>query len=401
MLDLLNAMADRWPVQVRLLLTENRSPSYGIFGATYRRDMYNTDLKKRQGEMSVWANMLCFIVAHWDISCRELERMGLFLSENLKADIENISIWGGLGGNRKRIEEAAKVFLISALVDPNPSPRTNPILWWLAILIHNGDVDHLPGLPILSHGKSAARSVDLNNKLEALDYFVRALVLEFLVLTWIPSDMGHGISGLPYRRTQTSTMKQQILRFLEHANTARACQDHETYPVLKERAQELSGPAWQECIAHLQSLIDKWLTPDTSGPMREILSHSKGMMPDRTYEDKPSLSKTSSGARPGRTDEEYEVMILVWANYTDTKGVPDGGFGSATIIGERRIESDTDLAGANRAAREVIELEFGWQEEASIWMEHVREDGTVKVAAVFVDETRNSKVNTWVQKRVD
>ena len=396
MLDLLNAMAVRWPLQARLLLSKNRSPSYGIFGAIL--DTYDLH-RKRQGEMSVWANMVCFITACWDISSLELERMGLFLSEDMKVHIENLNIWGGLGGNRKRIEEAAKDFLISALTDPKPSPRTNPILWWLAVLIHNRVVDRLPGLPIGGIGKDSARNVDLNNKLEALDYFARVLVLEVLIHTWIPSDMGYRVSWPPSGRTHPSAMKQQVLTFLEHADAAGVYQDHEIYPVLQKDARELSGPAWQECIAHLQTLIDQWLTTDTRGPMREILSHSKGMLPNRTYEDQPNLSKSANGASPGCTHEKYEVMIEVWGNFTDAGKAHDGGFGRASTTGAYRIESDTDLAGANRAAREAIELEFGRRKEASMWMEHVREDGTVRVMALFVDKTRNSKVNTWVQRR--
>lgn len=401
MLDLLNEMAVRWPLQVRLLLSENRSPSYGIFGATsHPRDVHSSGVRRRQQEMSVWANMLCFIAACWDISCRELERMGLFLSENMKAHIENLNIWGGLGGNRKRIEEAAKDFFILALTDPKPSPRSNPILWWLAVLIHNRIVDRLPGLPFGAVRKDPARNVDLNNKLEALDYFVRVLVLEVLIHTWIPSDMGHRVSWPPFSRTHPSAMKQQVLTFLEHADVPGVYQDHAIYPVLQKDARELSGPAWQECIAHLKTLINEWLIIDTRGPMREILSHSKGVLPNRTYEDQPDLSESSNGAFAGCTDERYEVMIEVWGNFTDTMEAHDGGFGRATTTGAHRVESETDLAGANRAAREVIELEFGRKEYASLWMEHGREDGTVRVLALFVDKTWNSKVNTWVQRRV-
>lgn len=395
MLDLLNAMAERWPLQVRLLLSKNRSPSYGIFGA---RELHPSEESKPQQEMSLWANMVCFIAACWDISCGELERMRLFLSEDMKAHIENIYLWGGLGGNRKRIEEATKDFFMSALTDPNPSPRTNPILWWLAIFIHNYEVDTMPGLPIAS-GKSCARNVDLNNKLEALDYFARALILELHIHTWIPSDMGHRSSWPP---SHPSAMKQQVLTFLYHADVVKVDRDHELYPVLNKDAHELSTPAWQECMAHLQTLIDKWLTPDTHGPMREILSHSKGKMPNRTYENQPTLLGSSNGASsPGSTsDEKYEVMIEVWGNFSETGETHDGGFGRATSTGAHGIESDTDLAGANRAAKEVIELEFGKREDASAWMECVREDGTVRVIALFVDEMRNAKVNTWVKRRV-
>ena len=159
----------------------------------------------------------------------------------MKAHIENLNIWGGLGGNRKRIEEAAKDFFISALTDPKPSPRTNPILWWLAVLIHNGDIDSLPGMPIGGISKSSARNVDLNNKLEALDYYARALILEVLMHTWIPSDMGDRVSCPPSGRTHSSAMKQQVLTFLEHADVAGVYQNHEIYPALQKDARELSG----------------------------------------------------------------------------------------------------------------------------------------------------------------
>ena len=112
------------------------------------------------------------------------------------------------------------------------------------------------------------------------------------------------------------------------------------------------------------------------------------------------LPKCWIGASRECVEEKYEVMIEIWANFTDAMGAHDGGFGRAMTAGAHRIESDTDLAGANQAAREVIELEFGTEKDARMWMEHVREDGMVRVIAVFVDETHNAKVDTWVQKMV-
>ena len=155
-----------------------------------------------------------------------------------------------------------------------------------------------------------------------------------------------------------------------------------------------------ECIAHLQTLMDDWLTDDARGPMREILSLSRGVLPNRTYEDQVNLPKYWIGASPACMEKRYEVMIEIWADFTEAMGAHDGGFGRTMMVGAHRIESDTDLAGANQAAREVIELEFGRKKDARMWMEHVRQDGTVKVVAVFVDETHNLKVGTWVQRRI-
>ncbi|KAK0508285.1 hypothetical protein JMJ35_009369 [Cladonia borealis] len=399
MLDFLHAKAQRWPLQVRILLNQDRYKSDEPFETAARQG----DLKRRQQAMSVWANMLCFIAAYWDISCSDLEKMGLFLSEDMKVHVENVSIWDELGGNRKRIEETAKDFFILAVTDPKPSPRTNPILWWLTAVINDRLVNGPPELPVEGFEKESVQNLDLDSKLEALDYFARVLILEVLIHTWTPSDMYRRISWPPSYRFQTSAMKQQILTLLDRNDTTRAYQDKERLGTPFQRDDRiLNAPAWRECIAHLETLIDDWLANHARGPICEILSLSRGVLPIRTYEDQVKLPKCRIGASRECVcvEDKYEVVIEIWANFTDAMGAYDGGFGRAITAGAHRVESDKDLAGANQAAREVIELEFGREKDARMWMEHVRADGTVRVIAVFVDKTHNSKVDTWVQKRV-
>ena len=398
LLEFLHAKAQRWPLQVRILLNKDRYTLEEPFETAARQG----DLKRRQRAMSVWANMLCFIAAYWDISCCDLERMGLFLSEDMKVHIENVSIWGELGGNRKRIEEAAKDFFILAVTDPKPSPRTNPILWWLTAVINNKWLINGPlEMAIEGVDKVSVQDIYLDGKFEALDYFARVLILEVSIHTWTPSDMYRRISWPPSYRLQASAMKQQILTFLDRTDPTWVYQDKEMLGILSRNDERiLSTPAWRECIAHLETLIDDWLANHARGPMCEILSLSRGELPIRTYEDQVKLPNCLIGASRECVEEKYEVMIETWANFTDAMGAHDGGFGRAMTTGAHRIESDTDLAGANQAAREVIEQEFGRGEEARLWLEHVREDGTVRVIAIFVDETHNSKVGTWVQKMV-
>ena len=398
LLDFLHEKAQRWPLQVRILLNKDRYTSDEPFETAAPQG----DLKRRQQAISVWANMLYFIAAYWDISCRDLERMGLFLSEDMKIHIENVSMWEELGGNRKRIEEAAKDFFILAVTDPKPSPRTNPILWWLTAVINNKWLINGPlEMAIEGLDKNSVQDLYLDGKFEALDYFARVLILEVSIHTWTPSDMYRRISWPPSYRLQTSAMKQQVLTFLDRTDATRAYQDKEMLGTLSQKDERiLSTPAWRECIAHLETLIDDWLATHARGPMCEILSLSRGELPIRTYEDQLNLPKCWIGTSRKRMEERYEVMIEIWANFTDVMGAHDGGFGRAMTAGAHRIESETDLAGANQAAREVIEQEFGREKDARMWMEHVREDGTLRIVAVFVDETHNSKVDTWVQRIV-
>ena len=398
MLDFLHAKAQCWPLQVQILLNQHRYTSEEPFETAARQG----DGKRRQQAMSVWANMLCFIAAYWDISCCDLETMGLFLSENMKVHIENVSIWDKLGGNRKRIEEAARDFFILAVTDPKPSPRTNPILWWLTAVINNNWLINGPlEMAIEGVDKDSVQNLYLDGKFEALDYFARVLILVVSIYTWTPSDMYRRISWPPSYRLQTSAMKQQILTFLDRTDASRSYQNKERLGTLSQKDERiLSTPAWRECIAHLETLIDDWLANHARGPMCELLSLSRGGLPIRTYEDQVKLPKCRIGASRECVEEKYEVMIEIWANFTDVMGAHDGGFGRAMTAGAHRIESDTDLAGANQAAREVIEQEFGREEEARLWMEHMGENGTIRIIAVFVDETHNSKVDTWVQRTV-
>ena len=398
MLDFLHEKAQRWPLQVRIMLNQDRYKSDEPLETTARLG----DLKRRQQAISVWANMLCFIAAYWDISCCDLERMGLFLSDDMKVHMENVSIWDKLGGNRKRIEEAAKDFFILAVTDPKPSPRTNPILWWLTAVINNKWLINGPlEMAIEGVDKDSVQNLYLEGKFEALDYFARVLILEVSIHTWTPSDMYRRISWPPSYRLQTSAMKQQILTFLDRTDATRTYRDKKMLGTLSQNDDRiLNTPAWRECIAHLETLIDDWLANHARGPMCEILSLSRGELPIRTYEDLVKLPKCWTGTSRKSLDGRYEVMIEIWANFTDIMGAHDGGFGRAMTAGAHRIESATDLAGANQAAREVIEEEFGTEKDARLWMECVREDGTVRVIAVFVDEMHNSKVDTWVQKRV-
>ncbi len=62
-----NAMIERWPQAVRVLLNKESPDAKAPFN-TWARPR---DLDKRRRAIAVWSNMLAFIVSSWDFSSRD------------------------------------------------------------------------------------------------------------------------------------------------------------------------------------------------------------------------------------------------------------------------------------------------------------------------------------------
>ena len=69
-----NALIERWPQEVRILLNQRDHESGTPFDSWARP----RDLEKRVQALGVWSSMLAFITHCWDFSCRDLERTDYF-----------------------------------------------------------------------------------------------------------------------------------------------------------------------------------------------------------------------------------------------------------------------------------------------------------------------------------
>lgn len=255
-----NAMIERWPLEVRVLLNQKaRAPDEAFDTWARPRDM-----EKRVQAIAIWSNMLGFITFCWEFSCADLEAMGLFLSEDMKSLVENISFWIGYRPSRniERMKDAAMDIFILALEDKSPSPRTNPLLWWTVVLISSQIFESQPEIPFGLGEKlpntGYVPNLSFHKKLEALYHYATVLVVETFVRQWSPSDTQYH----PFRG-KTSAMKNQVVAYLDKVDNYWVDEDQERpQPDLRDEAMQLNTLPWQECLAQLQSLVRSWLAPD-------------------------------------------------------------------------------------------------------------------------------------------
>ncbi|KAL4913992.1 hypothetical protein BDW62DRAFT_205040 [Aspergillus aurantiobrunneus] len=69
----------------------------------------------------------------------------------------------------------------------HPTPQTNPLLWWLAVLVQIEVLDDQPRWLL-----AALRdTLDFMQKLEAIDHYARVTVLETSFFEWIHRGGSH------------------------------------------------------------------------------------------------------------------------------------------------------------------------------------------------------------------
>lgn len=240
-------------------------------GAAFETWERPQDIDKRRRASFVWSSMLAFIVAYWAYDTHDaglLEEMGLFLSEDVRSAIDDMRYWCDIEDNTGRISGAAKEIFVNAVMDPDPSLRTNSILWWMFIVI-----DSKPELPIGGLDKHFVPDLSFDGQLEALNHYARTnpvLAGEFLrtkdeILAFVNSESDHRI----------------------HEN------DNRTFQRLYKNLH-MDSPAWQRISKLLHSLVDEWLVYDCYGPVREILGLLNGVAVSRERRQALVLSGTPS-----------------------------------------------------------------------------------------------------------
>ena len=142
-----NAMVERWPKKTRQTLNESFCPPRPGNSPSFKTWARPRDLEKRKQAISVWSALLVFLVFHWhDYGADQaLEAMGLPMSSRLKDFVDTIRNYAELGRRfRKAFAETVKEFFTLAIMDTEARPTNNPLVWWLAVLIHTEVLDNQP-----------------------------------------------------------------------------------------------------------------------------------------------------------------------------------------------------------------------------------------------------------------
>jgi hypothetical protein len=159
----------------------------------------------------------------------------------------------------KVVQDLADAFFLLSIRDPDPTPCTNPILWWLAVLVHSDVHRSHPRLPV----PDLEDSLDLTAKLDALDHYSRVLVFHNNFINWTTPP--HPLQPVP-------RWKHEVPRRVDAVDIAWVNQNREAPRSDVAESLNLESPAWSDYQETLKAAVNDWLVADTEGPMCDIIA---------------------------------------------------------------------------------------------------------------------------------
>lgn len=359
-----NARVERWPSNVRQRLNASSGPS------SRKPRPFDTwarprDIEKRKQALTVWSSLLLFLVFHWSNygADRALEAMRLHMSYQLKDCIDTIRIYAELGGRfRKAFEDEVKAFFTLAVMDSDATPTTNPLLWWLAVLIQVEVLDNQPRWVI----DGVSDMLDFPGKLEALDHYARVLVLHSTFYKWV-NDRS------PQAACQSD--REKVVKSLDAVSIDWVDQDQERpHRDFIEEYRTYHSSEWETCYSYINPILTQWLTDRTKGPIGDIIK----------------LRRKRLVLFRQRTQYNVKMEIHDW--FTTDPCISD--------CYPSKVATKSTIEEANKAARGAFRHELGRKQDARRWDEVYEDDGRVRIRAVFRDMANDAKAIVWVEEEV-
>lgn len=187
--DVLQTLAERWPIPIRTIV--NRA-GLGTEQGPFEGWAAKMNLTKRRRGDSILAGLVCFLVYSHDEGT--LEEMGLELSEDMldsimsvgEADAWHGRIFQSVDRDLGPVEGAIEELVTELTTDPKATYRTNPLLWWIGILVQSSL--QTDGDDYISRGQFdlniLTMDMDIKERLEALLHYSKVLVLNYSMNTW-------------------------------------------------------------------------------------------------------------------------------------------------------------------------------------------------------------------------
>jgi len=188
---------------------------------------------------------VCFLVHSHDEGT--LEEMGLELSEDLLdsiMDVKEADVWYGrifqsMDRDPGLVEAAVEELVAELITDPNATFRTNPLLWWVGILVQSSlqtDRDDY-----ISRGRFnlniLTMDMDIEERLEALLHYSKVFVLDHSMKTWKTSA-----SQMAEVRASMAAVDMEWLNA-----------DDDQRPVASADIRTCQSAAWKDIVKHVRA----------------------------------------------------------------------------------------------------------------------------------------------------
>ncbi|KAF4169695.1 hypothetical protein CNMCM6936_006854 [Aspergillus lentulus] len=349
-----DAMVERWPSGIRELMNRfSRYPTQPDRNfETWARPR---DQEKRKQAISVWTSLLAFLVFNWKSYGADgaVESMGLNLSWALKDDIDAIRYYAKSGRSLKVLGEMTNTFFVKMVKDATATTHTNPLAWWLAVLIQTEVLDDQPRWT----GAGVQDTLSFAQKLEAIDHYARVLVLEDAI----------------YRGDLSPNQKEDLQSSLNQVTISWIDQDAERPAVDPRQALfESVSHKWRTYTEYMRPIFAEWLTGQSPGPMSTVILFLHGKLETPWYK-KVYIVKM-------QIEEVFSIDPMMAACYP------------------AEVDTKATIEEANTAARMCIRDELGPKNASLKWDEVFDGSGMIRIRAIYRDEANDARAVAWVEE---
>ena len=259
-LDAAEAMVERWPAVARIALNEadkeqDKQP-LETFAAVW-------DLGRRRRAQAVLSSLVCFLVYATDED--SVEEMGLTLDESQVDNILDIQVQVNVITPAEAQVKSPDVFygvwaavqrlLLEALEKKSSTPRNNPLLWWMTILVRSaaaGEEDFISRGRFLHNPMPI--DLDISGRVAAMVHYSKVLALDSAFASWNPS-----------RQWLHEVQDELNVVNLEWINRERGGR-----PDPAADTRQCSSPAWQSVLEHIRRQCRALLGGAQGTAMRKI-----------------------------------------------------------------------------------------------------------------------------------
>ena len=246
-----------------------------------------------------------------------------------------------------------KEFFTQATMDLDATPQTNPLLWWLAVLIQTEVLDDQTRWCVAQ----LQDNLEFPQKLEAIDYYARALVLECAFYDWInDTSLQNG----------SQAQKEKIVQSLDQVSLDWVDEDRER-PLMdfQEDTRDMASAEWQLCAAYIRPVLMKWLSERTVGPLSIVGKLHRG---------------ESVFCSPRK---RFGVRLMIYEDYTTDPRV--------SVCYPALVGTYVTIQEANKAAQKYLQEEIGPKQDARKWDEVYETDGKIRIRAIYHDDANDAR----------
>ncbi|RHZ52488.1 hypothetical protein CDV55_104360 [Aspergillus turcosus] len=346
-----DAMVERWPSHIRKLMNQFSRSDAKEFKSWARP----RDLEKRKQVLSVWISLLAFLVLNWKSYGADgaLDSMGLNLSWTFKDDIDVIRYYAKSGQSLKVLGEMAHTFFVRVIKDATATPHTNPLAWWLAVLIQTEVLGNQTRWEVTGEQDT----LSFSQKLEAIDHYARVLVLDDAI----------------YRGDLSPTQKGNLQDTLNKVSISWIDEDSERPAVdIHQAFLESFSQKWRIYAEYLRPIFAEWLTGQTTGPLSTVILFLHGRLETPAYK------------------KVYKVKMEIYEEFSVSP------MRAACYPAEVGMKDTIELA--NKEARRCIRIELGPKNDSIKWDEVYDTRGMIRIRAIYQSEANDARAVAWVEE---